>query len=99
MRLLRASFWFYMGLAPVCWVVTVACAYTIFMYTNAPAGLLMFLKILTTGLFCWITIQIKKKELFYYYNIGVTQYQLVAGALIMDIMIFKLIIALVKGIT
>lgn len=98
MRQLRASLWYYRAVAPACMLVTAVCVYTVFRYDSAPIGTLLFLKIMTTGLFSFITTYTKKKELFFYYNIGLDKYKLFAVAFVVDLLIFILVLTLIKSI-
>jgi hypothetical protein len=82
---------FYISFAPAgCWLVTIACAWV--SRGNGGLPLLIFLKALTL-FFVYLFVNTgKKKELFFYYNLGLSKEKLFTYAFALDLILFATIL-------
>lgn len=84
---------FYISFAPAgCWLVTIACAWVVLKWGAGSLSMLFLLK-LTTLFFVYLFVNTgKKKELFFYYNLGLSKEKLFIYAFALDLILFAAIL-------
>jgi hypothetical protein len=88
MRTLRAILSFYSSFAFVGFLLTAACLGTLYSTGLAMFTLLFWLKVGTMWIIYYFTDNIKRKEYYYYDNLGISKSTLWIPALVLDFIVF-----------
>jgi hypothetical protein len=96
-RRVQAIFQFYTGFAPAgCWLVTIACGWVVFKWGMNTLSVLLLLKLLAWVLLYVFVQHNKRKELYFYYNMGLSKQALFIGAFIIDLMLFAIVLYVIN---
>jgi len=88
MTKLRSLVTFYKSFAYSSSVITLTCMVLIFLYGLETFKVLFWFKIATLGLIFLVINNYKKKEFYYFYNLGISKLFLWASTLLFDFFLF-----------
>ena len=76
-------------------IITLLCIYFFRLNGESALGVLLWFKLLTLGLFVFFIENYKKKEFYYYQNLGISKSILWISTLVFDFALFVVLIILV----
>ena len=95
LKTIRLLFTFYKGYWIPSIIITLFCIYFFKLNGESALGVLLWFKLLTLGLFVFFIENYKKKEFYYYQNLGISKSILWISTLVFDFALFVVLIILV----
>ena len=100
MKRLAPVFRFYYGFAPAgCWAITVLCANIVHKWGRSVIAPMLFFKLIVLGLVYYFVSIGKKKEMYFYYNLGYSRNALFAYCTVIDMALFIISLLIVNRLS
>ena len=100
LKKLRLLLTFYLSYSPVTVLITLACAYTLYkanVFSAQPAKMLpliVWIKVITTGIIVYYINNHQQKQFFYFQNLGLSKLFLWGCTLAFDFILFSMSLTL-----